>query len=293
MCLDLRKLERALHEQCGDPYGTASGAGRYGDDDLHGYGVLAALHPDDDREDGPVHPAVADLRGHIAGADAILICTPEYAGALPGSLKNLLEWTVGDGGTYRKPVAWINVSGPASPTGGADAHESLRKVLRYVHADIVRAGMYQRAAHTRRGRSRRNDRRCCGAGGSRSRCPRSPTRWRGELNRKSPAEPLPSGYWDVAVSAHLSSTNGYAEGVINKVKVKRRVPRIFGRRPPPKKSAALGIGDTEVAGWSAARRAMVAHEAARMRARSRASRGGAWTSRERAGPRAGLLPWCV
>ena len=27
--------------------------------------------------------------------------------------------------------------GPAAPTGGADAHDSLRKVLGYVHADIV------------------------------------------------------------------------------------------------------------------------------------------------------------
>lgn len=62
-----------------------------------------------------------------------------YAGALPGALKNLLEWTVGDAGTYRKPIAWINVSGPATPTGGADAHDSLRKVLGYVHADIVEA----------------------------------------------------------------------------------------------------------------------------------------------------------
>ena len=84
-----------------------------------------------------MHPAVAKLRAHVANADAIVICTPEYAGALPGSLKNLLEWTVGDGGTYRKPVAWVNVSGPAAPTGGADAHDSLRKVLGYVHADIV------------------------------------------------------------------------------------------------------------------------------------------------------------
>jgi len=69
--------------------------------------------------------------------DALLLCTPEYAGALPGALKNLLEWTVGDGGTYDKPIAWINASGPAAPTGGADAHDSLRKVLGYVHADIV------------------------------------------------------------------------------------------------------------------------------------------------------------
>jgi len=106
------------------------------------YGGMAALphfNPDDDREEEPVHAAVADLRSQIGAADAVLICTPEYAGALPGALKNLLEWTVGDGGTYRKPIGWINASGPAAPTGGADAHESLRKVLGYVHADIVEA----------------------------------------------------------------------------------------------------------------------------------------------------------
>src|ERR1700755_2119880 len=104
------------------------------------YGGMADLphfNPDDDREGEPVHAAVADLRGHVAAADAVLLCTPEYAGALAGALKNLLEWTVGDGGTYRNPIAWINASGPAAPTGGADAHDSLRKVLGYVHADIV------------------------------------------------------------------------------------------------------------------------------------------------------------
>ena len=46
---------------------------------------------------------------------------------------------MGDASTYRKPVAWINASGPAAPTGGADAHDSLRKVLGYVDADIVEA----------------------------------------------------------------------------------------------------------------------------------------------------------
>jgi NAD(P)H-dependent FMN reductase len=102
-----------------------------------GMDTLPHFNPDDDREGKPVHPAVQALRAEIAAADALLICTPEYAGALPGALKNLLEWTVGDGGTYRKPIAWINASGPAAPTGGADAHESLRKVLGYVHADIV------------------------------------------------------------------------------------------------------------------------------------------------------------
>ncbi len=102
-----------------------------------GMGSLPHFNPDDDAEGATPHPAVAALRGAIAQADAILICTPEYAGAMPGALKNLLEWTIGDGGTYGKPVAWINVSGPAAPTGGADAHDSLRKVLTYSGANIV------------------------------------------------------------------------------------------------------------------------------------------------------------
>ena len=106
------------------------------------YGGMASLphfNPDDDREGEPVHPAVADLRAAIAAADALVISTPEYAGALPGALKNLLEWTVGDAGTYRKPVAWLNVAGPAAPTAAADAHASLAKVLGYVGADVVDA----------------------------------------------------------------------------------------------------------------------------------------------------------
>jgi hypothetical protein len=35
------------------------------------------------------------------------------------------------------PTAWINVSGAAAPSGGADAHDSLRKVLGYTGSEIV------------------------------------------------------------------------------------------------------------------------------------------------------------
>ena len=106
-----------------------------------GMGSLPHFSPDDDPDGGPVHPAVAELRAALHGADAVLICTPEYAGALPGSFKNMLEWTVGDASTYGKPVAWINASGRPGPEGAADAHESLRKVLGYVGADIVEAAV--------------------------------------------------------------------------------------------------------------------------------------------------------
>jgi chromate reductase len=105
---------------------------------LHGgMGDLPHFNPDDDREGEPLHPAVVELRAQIGACDAILFCTPEYAGALPGSFKNLLDWTVGGGEIYGKPVAWVNVAGPAAPNRGADAHDSLRKVLGYTGAQIV------------------------------------------------------------------------------------------------------------------------------------------------------------
>lgn len=101
-------------------------------------GLDGLPHFDPDRDRIPLHPSVVDLRTTIRASDAILFCTPEYAGALPGSFKNLLDWTIGDGhpgSIYEKPVAWINAS--TAPSGAADAHDSLRTVLRYAHAVVV------------------------------------------------------------------------------------------------------------------------------------------------------------
>lgn len=91
---------------------------------------LPAFNPDDDHD--PLPPAVADLRARIASADAVLFCTPEYAGTLPGSLKNLLDWTVGGGEMYGKRVGWVNV---AVGGRGRGAEEHLALVLRYVGAE--------------------------------------------------------------------------------------------------------------------------------------------------------------
>lgn len=97
--------------------------------------ALPAFDPDMDRD--PLPEVVDRLRRAVAAADAILFCTPEYAGALPGSFKNLLDWLVGDVVLTDKPVAWINVSSVAAPTGGAGAHGELRTVLGYVQARVV------------------------------------------------------------------------------------------------------------------------------------------------------------
>jgi NAD(P)H-dependent FMN reductase len=95
---------------------------------------LPHFNPDDDAD--PLPPAVGALRSAIRHADALLFSTPEYAGALPGSFKNLLDWTIGDdqtGSINEKPVGWIN----PSVRGAVDAHESLRKVLGYANAFLV------------------------------------------------------------------------------------------------------------------------------------------------------------
>jgi NAD(P)H-dependent FMN reductase len=77
---------------------------------------------------------VQALSAAIRSADAVLFCTPEYAGTLPGSLKNLLDWTVGDGDLYEKTAGWITIA----PEGrGSGAEATLRLVLGYVGATIV------------------------------------------------------------------------------------------------------------------------------------------------------------
>jgi len=103
------------------------------------YDGLAGLpHFNQDDDHDPLPPAVSELRAAVHAADAVLFSTPEYAGALPGSFKNLLDWLIGDaepGSIYEKPVAWIN----ASPRGAPNAHAELRAVLGFAHATIVEA----------------------------------------------------------------------------------------------------------------------------------------------------------
>jgi chromate reductase len=98
-----------------------------------GIGELPHFNPDLDVD--PLPAPVADLRRAIAESAGLLFCTPEYAGALPGSLKNLLDWTIGGGEMSGKPVAWIN----SSDRGATGAYAELRTVLSYADTVIVEA----------------------------------------------------------------------------------------------------------------------------------------------------------
>ncbi|WP_330297622.1 NADPH-dependent FMN reductase [Streptomyces sp. NBC_00503] len=97
-----------------------------------GFAALPHFNPDDDTD--PLPAPVAELRAAIKEAAAVLICTPEYAGTLPGSFKNLLDWTVGGTEICDKPVAWVN---SAVPGRGRGAEATLRLVLGYTGAAIV------------------------------------------------------------------------------------------------------------------------------------------------------------
>lgn len=98
-----------------------------------GLGSLPHFNPDLDHE--PLPAPVAELRRLIGECAAILISTPEYAGALPGALKNLLEWTVGGVETTQKPTGWINPSSILNRSAGTYAQ--LRTVLEYTDCQVV------------------------------------------------------------------------------------------------------------------------------------------------------------
>jgi len=97
--------------------------------DFFVYKGLAELPPFDDAESIPM--AVSVWRKHLQDADAVLLCSPEYAFGVPGSLKNAFDWTVGSGEMVNKPLALITAS-----TGGEKAHAAWLQIFTALSAVI-------------------------------------------------------------------------------------------------------------------------------------------------------------
>jgi NAD(P)H-dependent FMN reductase len=91
---------------------------------------LPHFNQDLDNENVPVQ--VADFRRQIREADGILICTPEYAIGVPGTLKNAIDWTVSSMEFSKKPVALITAS-----LSGEKAHNSLLGTLLIIEAKMT------------------------------------------------------------------------------------------------------------------------------------------------------------
>ncbi len=98
-----------------------------------GLADLPHFSPELDTDTPPA--SVQHWRGQLRDADALMICTPEYAYGMPGSLKNALDWIVSSGEFVGKPVSAMSTS--PNTGGGARAHQSLVLTLTALSAHIV------------------------------------------------------------------------------------------------------------------------------------------------------------
>ena len=97
------------------------------------YPGLSCIPHFDDADNVPA--AVTAWRKELREADAVLICTPEYAFGVPGTLKNALDWTVSSGELVNKPLALITAS-----TGGDKAHAAFLQIFTALSAKIPEGG---------------------------------------------------------------------------------------------------------------------------------------------------------
>ena len=110
---------------------------------------LAELPFYDEDLDAESTPAAAvALRETLAAADAVLIATPEYNGAMPAVLKNALDWAsrpFPDNCLRGKPVAVIGAS--TGLFGAAWAQAEARNVLSVLGAAVLDAEVRLPMAH--------------------------------------------------------------------------------------------------------------------------------------------------
>jgi NAD(P)H-dependent FMN reductase len=95
----------------------------------NGIAELPHFNPDLDTDTPP--QSIVEFRQQLHKADGILICTPEYAMGVPGSLKNAIDWTVSSSEFSHKPVALITAS-----SLGQKGHRALMETLNVIEANI-------------------------------------------------------------------------------------------------------------------------------------------------------------
>jgi chromate reductase len=95
-------------------------------------GLAEIPHFNPDLDNGAPPVAVVQFRKLLKEADGVLICTPEYAMGVPGTLKNAIDWTVSSCEFSHKPVALITAS-----SLGENGHESLMKTLRIIESKVT------------------------------------------------------------------------------------------------------------------------------------------------------------
>jgi NAD(P)H-dependent FMN reductase len=110
-------------------------------------GELPHYSQDLDTDQPPA--AVAAFRAAVEGADALVVATPEYNGAMPGVLKNAIDWASrprGAAAISGKPVAVLSVS--PSPRGAQWAREDALKVLTVAGAQPLEQSLGVASVHS-------------------------------------------------------------------------------------------------------------------------------------------------
>jgi chromate reductase len=90
--------------------------------------------------DADYPPVARAFKRAIADADAVLFVTPEYNRAIPGGLKNAIDWASrpwGENSFTRKPSAVIGAS--IGAIGTAVAQQNLRSVLSFCNSPQMNA----------------------------------------------------------------------------------------------------------------------------------------------------------
>ena len=94
---------------------------------------LAGLpHFNPDNNDDNIAKEVADFRALLNRSAGVIICTPEYAHGVPGTLKNAIDWTVSTGEFSQKPTILITAS-----TDGTYGHQAMLETLRVLEAKNI------------------------------------------------------------------------------------------------------------------------------------------------------------
>lgn len=101
-------------------------------------GLADLPHYSEELDTESVDPAVAALRAAVAEADALLVVTPEYNGAMSGVLKNAIDWASrprGAASLAGKPAAVLAAS--AAPRNAIWARENAVRVLQVAGASVL------------------------------------------------------------------------------------------------------------------------------------------------------------
>lgn len=107
--------------------------------ELEVWNGLRAIPLFDEDDEGRAEPAaVTALREAIAGADALVVATPEYNASVPGVLKNAIDWV-------SRPVAETPLRGKPTLVVGAStgmfgavwSQAELRRILEHIGANVL------------------------------------------------------------------------------------------------------------------------------------------------------------